>query len=858
LGQKVASIRETGLYIGTNEKRRAQLDKLGFIWRVRAPANTAQDTVNSVPFSQIYDALVAYREQIKPTGQLTIPLDFTVPDSEAWPENTRGLPLGRTLETLKSKSFLDQNPDACKKLQEIGVIESTDSPKVMPANDRRFQAIYDALERYKEIYGDLMVPQPFVVPDKSKDFPEHTWGIRLGARVNAIRTQGSYVKNNTEREEMLDELGFVWNLPQKESKKRVGRRSLEEIDREERKALEAQSAAKSYKGLEPRTYGESEDGEEEVESFLSSFDFSGSGQDKDALSSVKAPTWGLEARDGEEGSVAAESAETSEMEVEEEWEDELTLGESLSAAKNRAIDAGIVEEIDSKRPTKRKREPPIPWFNDDFGDDFVFEDVVEALTLYKQFYGDFSNLTNDEYVIPSRSGSDPEFDEYDDLKDDFGDAVDDLSMYESGGGAEFTRFDQFQDPNSMTDDQIEAEISKMEQSMFDTESDRATVVSTVVPVVEVNWPEHLEGMRLGNIVRRIRDGSLEVKHLPERKEQLDAIEFDWGDTRKFLDVPFEKAMCAMYAYYLIRGDMFVPFDFVMPEGEPWPSALVGYELGSVVKRIRELQNFFEAFHTEKVYVLRMIDFVWFPTLALPVDPNEGEMTADRTLLIALGHPDFREARVDPREPVVDQNRPEFLGGDPRQWWRVWHSWDYAALNEQGRTYDDAHRLRKKGDVTLAEEHDVMYGPGLYARIISLTQELLERAIIEDEEEKDELADLIADYMYEMNLCVDFDDEDMTTLTEYLTAAKRRHDIEDRKIQNMEQIEEDRIESERETGAKRILKEEDHVPSFEEEEVIEEEEDFESDDSEDDEEYEYEWEYDSDFEEELGLEANEEE
>ena len=35
-----------------------------------------------------------------------------------------------------------------------------------------------------------------------------------------------------------------------------------------------------------------------------------------------------------------------------------------------------------------------------------------------------------------------------------------------------------------------------------------------------------------------------------------------------LDVPFEKAMCAMFAYYLIRGDLFVTADFVIPDNKP--------------------------------------------------------------------------------------------------------------------------------------------------------------------------------------------------------------------------------------------------------------------------------------------------
>ena len=40
----------------------------------------------------------------------------------------------------------------------------------------------------------------------------------------------------------------------------------------------------------------------------------------------------------------------------------------------------------------------IPWFNDDFGDDFVFEDVVEALAFYKDARGSFDDLSTDFIV----------------------------------------------------------------------------------------------------------------------------------------------------------------------------------------------------------------------------------------------------------------------------------------------------------------------------------------------------------------------------------------------------------------------------------------------------------------------------
>ncbi len=44
----------------------------------------------------------------------------------------------------------------------------------------------------------------------------------------------------------------------------------------------------------------------------------------------------------------------------------------------------------------------------------MFEDVVEALTLYKSFYGNFANLTNEEFIIPIKGETPLSFDDEDD------------------------------------------------------------------------------------------------------------------------------------------------------------------------------------------------------------------------------------------------------------------------------------------------------------------------------------------------------------------------------------------------------------------------------------------------------------
>lgn len=489
---------------------------------------------------------------------------------------------------------------------------------------------------------------------------------------------------------------------------------------------------------------------------------------------------------------------------------------------------------------KGKREKDIPWFNDDFGGEFVFEDVVEALTLYKSFYGDFSNLTTEEFVIPFQGESPDPFDlDYDD---------DDIDMMENDpsarAAAAIARFDEFDDMD-MTEENIEAEISRLEQEVLEPEElelDDATAVATLIPIKEFEWPEHLAGMALGNIVARIRDGSLEVKHLPERKELLDAIDFDWGDSKYFIDIPFEKAMCAMYAYYLVRGDMFVPADFIMPDEDPWPQALAGYEIGEAVQRIRELQNFMEAYHTEKVSLLRMIDFIWFPTLALPIDPNEPEMTTELLKLSAFGHPDYSKMidipmglpdKIIAEGPVVDSD-------DPKQWWRKWHSWDYVAdyWYENGRR-DNAFVLRGMGYPQMAAEHEEKYGPGLFAQIEETLDILESDRKIEDPTEKEELLEKLKYYRGELAGCTDTNPDAIEKLVEeidihmlQLVTGKKGGSVEEQFEAAALAYEEEEVEDDESPEVNGSASEED----FEDEEY-------------DDEDY--------DFEEELGLGSSEE-
>lgn len=741
LGQKVAAIRSTGKFVH-NEQRRKTLEDMGFVWRLRAASSTKENDVKGLSFEQLYGALVAYRENMQEgKGALSIPNNFVVPDCDPWPENARGLPLGRKLASIRSKSFLAANPGAKEKLKAVGF--QLDGK--VAANDARFQLVYDALKRYKEIFNDLLVPQPFVVPEKTKEWPEQTWGLRLGARVNAIRSQGTFVNSNPERKQLLDDLGFVWNPTKTERGSRRGRRRKEETEAMEAKTKAMAEQAEANSDEEE----ESEVGDNSLESlFGSSFDFStdappellGDGESE-------APTWGLEG--GRRLEDAARRAEV-EAQAAQEYKPPMNLADSLAAAAERAADVGVIERMtEEKRIIKGKREKNIPWFNDDFGDEFVFDDVVEALSVYKSLYGDFSNLTADStFTIPSRP------DEFSDL--------------DSSAGLE---------GNADSSSRAAAAIASFEERRrggADMESEDSEVmvrgvgVSTDSEISANDWPEHLGGMSLGNIVNRIKDGSLEVKHLPDRKAKLNKLKFEWGDAKYFLDVPFEKAMCAMYAYYLIRGDMFVYQDFVMPDEDPWPQALAGYKVGEAVHRLRELQHFMEAYHPEKVSLLRMIDFVWFPTLALSLDPNEPEMTPELEMLSALGHPDYARM-IDipmglPEKILADG--PFFETDDPKLWWRKWHNWDYVQdywYHQRGRR-DNGWVLRESGYPKMADEHEGKYGTGLFAHINETMTDLQNNGI-EGREDLSELHEKLVFYRAEMTDCKDIPNWDREKLLE---------------------------------------------------------------------------------------------
>jgi hypothetical protein len=93
----------------------------------------------------------------------------------------------------------------------------------VPNNEK---PIWIALEKYKEIYGDMLVPSSFSIPVDCHDWPKETRGLRLGKVVGNIRSGRSY---SAMRDELIS-IGFDYKTPRKECRNmKVGLLRYKEI-----------------------------------------------------------------------------------------------------------------------------------------------------------------------------------------------------------------------------------------------------------------------------------------------------------------------------------------------------------------------------------------------------------------------------------------------------------------------------------------------------------------------------------------------------------------------------------------------------------------------------------------------------
>ena len=189
-------------HIKQRSERVVELSQLGFCWQRLQPE-----------WNIVLEALITYSSIY---GDTLVPYEFVVPSgNKEWPTATWNIPLGNCVYRIRARNDFLRDPQSAAsrrdQLEGLGF--------VWDAQEYRFKKFYVALRIFAHLEKSgqylrdhiepLRVPSTFVVPESS-EWPEDLWGYPLGAKCVAVRQQEIYIKNNPERQKLLNDLGFHW------------------------------------------------------------------------------------------------------------------------------------------------------------------------------------------------------------------------------------------------------------------------------------------------------------------------------------------------------------------------------------------------------------------------------------------------------------------------------------------------------------------------------------------------------------------------------------------------------------------------------------------------------------------------
>jgi len=181
-------IRNKGAYGG----HRAELEAMGFDFSKQAKA---------FGWDVVKEALQAYKFEY---GDLLVLARFVVPAAEPWPRAMWGEGLGHVAKDIRNKGTYGGHR---AELEAMGF----DFSKQLTGSAFGWDVVKEALQAYKTEYGDLLVPQLFVVP-AAEQWPRAMWGKGFGRVAKDIRNKGTYGEHRAE----LEAMGFDYSQRRKD------------------------------------------------------------------------------------------------------------------------------------------------------------------------------------------------------------------------------------------------------------------------------------------------------------------------------------------------------------------------------------------------------------------------------------------------------------------------------------------------------------------------------------------------------------------------------------------------------------------------------------------------------------------
>lgn len=552
LGVRVAAIRSAGRYVKDHPERKQELDDLEFEWRLREVSMTHGQVSSAELFEQICEALQIYKDNVDP--EMVVNPSYVVPSQSPWPEGLWKLQLGSMVASIREKDpIVADHPDREERLNKMGFLCEETGRALF--SKKRFDMVYAALVVYKNMHGDLFVPQAFCVPNKVP-WPEITWGLKLGARVNAIRSQGTLVANAPERREMLDQLGFTWELPShvKREKRRKADEEAAELSGED------VLAAKDYNkpGPKPTPYTLTD-------------------STKDAFSAA--------------GSLGTRWP----------FEDDADQQAERIATQNRISNLRLPGKLTGERRSVLNFDPSRLFEPDSYR-----EVAAEALRVYMR-----SREESDDPDVRQWSHFEGHLN-----PENFHHAIsrkiapDDVKWMKKVGYRilEFGRF--------CWDDVVAAlHIYKKEHGHINVPLDFVVdeaVIAAGPSNQAVSWfTEQMEDLRLGEAVEGIRIGDIDGLEDGPRRKLLDSLGFHWGDKNKYQRYRFVPMLLGLKIYKHLYGFPMPQSEFVVPDEPQWPYWMANMPLGEWAAVARVQQRMIEEHYPERRSMLDAMEFLWW-------------------------------------------------------------------------------------------------------------------------------------------------------------------------------------------------------------------------------------------------------
>mmetsp|Transcript_9991 Transcript_9991/g.13011 ORF Transcript_9991/g.13011 Transcript_9991/m.13011 type:complete len:825 (-) Transcript_9991:428-2902(-) len=576
LGMRIASIRSVGRYVKDQPDRVKMLDDLGFEWRLRV--SQMKDEAAIEEYNLVLESLKIYKEE---NGDLKdLPTNYIVPQKEPWPERCHGLPLGERVSKIRSRNlYIKDNPDRRKELLDLGL--SLTKPNTNQAT--RWNRVLRALTMYQELYGNLQVPQQYVIPHEAP-WDEDVWGMRLGNRVNTIRSQQTFIKGEPERQQQLKDLGFEFNAAAARGKR--GRKS--EADLELEAEIQRNVEMKKMELMDNRP---------------------GMAKDELSMTDVQAGTnydnEVLEKEEEEEIVYPEHSQDLPFPSVADRYR--VNPYEEFGVFEGDGwIDCSPGAETDIQAQKDMCRDFREKFWELQGMENACFYDLhypvymQKPLRQKKAFEAQKERERTPEYFGRSVGRKPPKGNimRMDWMSEDEKEAVEESGFL----------WDEFED--GFTWDEV------VDGLAFYKELHQHTDVTPGFTVpYDFSWPRELAGLKLGTIVKGLRTGDCAGKYDAERRKVLDKLKFDFKDEEydeKYLFFNWNKLITGLYTLKKIKGHLEVDTDFVFPPMEPWPVTLYGLELGKLMNMARWQKYTLWYHYPDRRMRLHEIGFWWGP------------------------------------------------------------------------------------------------------------------------------------------------------------------------------------------------------------------------------------------------------